>query len=246
MVHHKGIASGYISRPYAIHPVFPCLISLTGHIGDVTVNGRPCSAEAQTILAHNGYRYVVFHKPQDWYPHYNPGSWPEASARAFIQSAFGDQPPIQSDDQVDVYGVDQSLANVDTPTTLSLEDGWRDAEASWRWAMSPSTLLVESPRDQDATLEIAPALIFDPSVENGLGDRGVLTVSLGSAAPFDVLIARDQPTAIPLSLGAGVQRITLRLRAGNFRPIDFGGTDDTPLSFAVRGINLRTDGYPAP
>jgi hypothetical protein len=239
MTHHKGIASGYVSRPYAVHPVFPCLISLTGHIGDVTTNGQPCSAQAQTILARNGYRYVVFHKPQAEYPHYTPGSWPEASARAFIQSAFGDETPIQSDDQVDVYAVDRSLAASPQPTTLALEDGWRDAEASWRWATSPATLLVESSGEQTATLELTPALIFDPSSENGLGDRGVLTVS-GNGATLDVPIVRDQPTAIPLTLAPGVQRITLTLRAGTFRPVDFGGADSTPLSFAVRAVNLRT------
>jgi len=239
MTHHKGIASGYISRPFEIHPVFPCLISLTGHFGDVTVNGQPCSAEAQAMLARNGYRYVVFHKPQAEYPHYAPGSWPEASARAFIRSAFGDQAPIQSDDLVEVYAVDQSLATSEAPTTLAIEDGWRDAEADWRWTKSPATLLVDSPREQAATLEITPALIFDPSALNGLGERGILTVAVNGAS-LAVPIARDQPTAIPLTLHPGVQRIELTLRAGNFRPIDFGGTDNALLSFAVRTINLST------
>jgi hypothetical protein len=239
MTHHKGIASGYISRPFAVHPVFPCLISLTGHFGDVTVNGQPCSAQAQTILARDGYRYVVFHKPQDGYVHYRPGSWPEASSRAFIRSAFGDQAPIQSDALVDVYAVDQALAGSEAPTTLSVEDGWRDAEADWHWATSPATLLVESPREQAATLEITPALIFDPSALNGLGERGVLTVA-SNGGSINVEIARDQQAAIPITLQPGVQRITLTLRAGNFRPVDFGGTDTSALSFAVRTINLRT------
>ena len=238
MTHRKGIASGYISRPYAVHPVFPCLISLSGHIGDVTVNGRPCSADAQTILARNGYRYVVFHKPRPEYPHYQPGSWPEASSRAFLRSAFGDQAPILSDDQVDVYAVDQSRAALAAPVTLALEAGWRDAEAEWRWAASPATLLVESPDARTATLEITPALLFDPTSPNGLGDRGILTVALNDTAT-DVPLARDQTAAVPITLQPGVQRITLTLKAGRFRPIDFGGTDHDLLSFAIRTINVR-------
>jgi hypothetical protein len=239
MTHRKGIASGYISRPYAVHPVFPCLISLTGHLGDVTVDGRPCSADAQTILARNGYRYVVVHKPQPEYPHYPPGSWPEAASRAFLRSAFGEQAPVQSDDLVEVYAVDQSRAALEAPVTLALEAGWRDAEAEWRWATSPATLLVESPDERTATLEITPALLFDPTSANGLGDRGILTVALNDTR-VDVPLARDQTAEIPIPLRAGVQRITLTLQAGTYRPIDFGGTDQAPLSFAVRTINLRT------
>jgi hypothetical protein len=239
MTHLKAIASGYISRPYAVHPVLPCLISLTGHFGDVTVDGRPCSAEAQTILARNGYRYVVFHKPQPEYPHYSPGSWPEAASRAFLRSAFGDQAPIQSDDQVEVYAVDQSRATLDAPVTLSLEAGWRDAEAEWRWATSPATLLVDSRNAWMATLEITPALMFDPTSPNGLGERGILSVEVNDTTVV-VPLVRDQTATVQIPLRPGVQRITLTLRAGNFRPIDFGGTDQAMLSFAVRTINLRT------
>jgi hypothetical protein len=239
MTHGKGIAAGYLSRTYRQHPLFSCLFTLNGPIGDLTVNGRSCADDAQAILAANNYRYVVRHKPQDADPTYTPGSWGDQSARAFVAAAFPGRAPIASDALADVYAVDPPRDASPAPATIEVGRGWREAEAEWRWATSPATLVVTSSRPGYAELDITPALIHDPTSPNGLGDRGLVTVQSGDYTNT-VEITRDQTTTVPLVLEEGSQNITLALRAGNFRPSEYSGsTDPSLLSFATRSVNLR-------
>ena len=70
ITHGKGIASGYVSRLYPIHPVFGQFITenfneISPLQEDVTVDGQPSSryANLRYDLAEDNYRYVVLHKP---------------------------------------------------------------------------------------------------------------------------------------------------------------------------------------
>jgi hypothetical protein len=241
MRHQKGIAAGYLARTYARHPLFPCLFSFGPSLPDVLVDGEPvnCYADARVELARHGYRYVVWHKPQSWYPDYTPGSWGEAAARELVQAVFGEQAPLVDDELVRVYAVAPAADPLRGSTTMQLLDNWREAEAGWRWATSPAALAVTSPRQQAAVLQITPDVIHDPTSPTGVGDTGVLTIQVGDASS-SVAIARAEATAVPLLLAPGTQTITLTLAAGNFRPINYGQPDPALLSFAIRSIDLQT------
>lgn len=65
MTHQKGIASGYLSRTFSVHPVFSCWIpAREPKQVDVLVNNSAtdCFNTAEYDLARAGYRYVVLHK----------------------------------------------------------------------------------------------------------------------------------------------------------------------------------------
>jgi hypothetical protein len=160
MVHGKGIASGYTSRNYHSHPVFPQFISDSVDDSlfqtDVLVNGTPTSryTNARYELARNGYRYVVYHKPQAWYPEYQPGAWGEEVSQQFIEAVFGQQAPIVDDELVTVYEVAPITDTSQLVTTIALEG--KD------WVRSPATFYVASPRLQLANLEITLADMVIP------------------------------------------------------------------------------------
>ena len=47
---------------------------------------------------------------------------------------------------------------------------------------------------------------------------------------------------MPIALQPGGQNITLSLASGNFEPTDYGTPDPRTLSFAIRSIDLLTEG----
>jgi hypothetical protein len=108
MTHRKGIASGYLSRVYGTHPLFPCLFSTKPVQPDGSENSdlANCYLNAQRSLAEHGYRYVVWHKPQSSYRDYRPGSWGEEQAKQLIETAFGQATPLVDDELVRVYAVE--------------------------------------------------------------------------------------------------------------------------------------------
>lgn len=240
MTHRKGIAAGYISRAYTENPIFPCFYAPTPMQPDVRVNGTPvnCYENARYKLAHQGYRYVVWHAPKPWYPEYTPGSWGEIHSKEFIRVAFGNRSPIVEDELVTVYDVPVDPDVGEAVTNLELGNGWYIREEERRWAVSPATLTVLSPRSQPASLRITPASMYDPKVAGG-GRSGVLDVQHAGTVT-SVAITMDEPTNVPLALQPGMQTITLTLQSGNFRPREYGSTDPRTLSFSIRSIDLRT------
>lgn len=241
MTHGKGIAAGYLSRVYERHPLFPCFFSLEPTRPDVLVNGEPasCYVNAQHKLVQHGYRYVVWHKPQEEYPEYKPGSWGEDKAREFIDTAFGQVAPLVDDDLVRVYTVGSLAGTSELTTTIELGDNWYGIDAVARWAASPATLSITSPRQQRALLQIAPATMHDPRSANGAGTEGVLTVRVDNRFSTSVNLVTDETASVPIPLLPGSQTITLTLQAGNFHPTDYGELDSRLLSFSIRSINLQ-------
>jgi hypothetical protein len=239
MTHGKGIASGYISRAYKSHPVFPCLIPEPVSTPDITINGDPVSCADNTLydLAVNNYRYVVWHKSQDGDPDSEAGSWGQEQARAFIDHFFGDQEPLYEDNLLAVYAV-PALEQIDPrPLIVTLAGNWYGREESWRWADSPATIRLAAAEPIRAAMELLPAMFYQP---DGLAD-GRLTVELEDGWSTTVSIAPGEPVAIPLSIPAGVHELTLSLEAGNFRPADQGSSDPRQLSFAIRSLDFKGD-----
>lgn len=243
MTHDKGLASGYVARAYKTHPLFPCVIPRFRPLQpDVLVNGEPtaCYANTRFDLAHADYRYVVFHKPQPWYPQYVPGSWGEAAADVFIHRFFKEDTPVVDDELVTVYAVEPLPDPSDNTPTLALLDNWYAREESWRWAASPATLLVSVPQAQPVTLEIVLEMLYDPAPDPAKGTRGQLTIALGEELATTVTAVPGEPVRVPFDLSAGIHKITFSLAAGNFRPSDRGSEDRRQLSFAIRDIDLQT------
>jgi hypothetical protein len=191
---------------------------------DIRVNGRPSNSTIEYQLAQNNYRYVVWHKT--FYADY-PG---QQTALQFLRNVFGDREPLVNDHLVRVYEVDPDAS----ATLMTLGRNWSDREEAWRWAASPATLLVTSPRSQEAVLEITPATMYDPAAENGMGNWALLDVDVEGVYQTQVEIIADETTRVPLWLPAGQQTITLSLDTGNFR-----APDGRRLSFAIRSINLQ-------
>lgn len=246
MVHKKGIAMGYISRVYYLHPVFPCLLPDLETTPDIQVNDKPVQCYENTLydLAHFNYRYVVRHKPQPWYEDYTPGSWGDQQAAEFIDLFFSEQEPVVDDELATVYAVPPVGDPARLTTSITLRHNWYRAdqgdESTLRWAKSPATFWIYSPRAQEAMLEITPTLIHAPGPDQFLGAHGVLDLSMDTGFNTAVDINVGETTTIPLQLPAGVHTVTLSLRAGNFQPAAYGSDDRRWLSFAIRSINLRT------
>ncbi|MDQ4079107.1 MAG: hypothetical protein M3220_23040 [Chloroflexota bacterium] len=246
MVHRKGIAMGYVSRTYGSHPLFPCLYDTGQEAPDVIVNGEPspCAFHALYDLPRHRYRYVVWHKPQPWYDDYRPGTMGELVAADFVARYFPEQEPLVDDELAAVYALPLEADPSYLPTTLMLDQNWygreQEGELSWRWARSPATLVVTSPREQSVSLEIAVHSLYAPSSSGRVSDRGRLWVEMDNGDRVAVLIERDQLTTVPLTLTPGQHTITLTLEAGNFRPAADGQGDPRLLSFAIRTLNLQT------
>lgn len=236
MTHHKGIASGYISRSYGQHPVFADV--MTDRVAGLRIDGRPAVyANFLADLAANDYRYVVLHKTLFDTPKGAKQS-PAEQAQALLDGTFGGQAPVADDDLVRVYQVRPD------PAALQIRwgDGWRLEADDLTWATSPATLAITSPEARQVVLQLTPALIHDAGAKNGLGAQGMLTVQVGDQPPVALPIAVDRPASLPLALPAGAATVKLELQAGNFKPSDYGSKDTRVLSFAVRAIDLRTRG----
>ena len=250
IVHHKGIASGYLARTYSIHPMFPCIIpQFEEPRSGVLVDGEAadCAANMLHDLAYFNYRYVVFHK-RDLDGPDSLGLWGRAQARRFRTTYFADQEPLVDDALVTVYAVPPlPQAARGLAPTMGLLDNWYRAEGaatSRRWARSPATLSLSVPRAQTVTLALTPDLMFEPEPENEqvLGHRGRLSVALNGEVLATVRIFRGETTEVPLHLPSGVHTLSLSLEAGNFRPVDYEiGDDRRLLSFRMRSIELLTD-----
>lgn len=229
LVHHKGIVAGYLSRMYNPHPLFPELMTgleYGSSQSDVQVNGKPAGPyrNIEQKLARYDYRYVVWHKTLF------AGSDGQRAAQNFLDTVFGEHPPLIDDAMVRVYAIDPDPL----VPTLALGDNWSRREAQWRWATSPATLEITSPQTQQAWLDITPATIYDPQVAGDFGNWAMLNVQAGARSSTVEIIA-DRTTTLPLLLPEGTQTITLSLPAGNFQ-----APDGRLLSFAIRSINLRT------
>lgn len=254
MTHKKGIALGYISRTYDLHPVLPCLIPELLVTADVTANGEParCYENALYDLARNNYRYVVRHKPQPAYEDFVPGSWGDRQAADIVARLFAGQAPLADDALVTVYAVPPLPDESTLKTSLVLKENWYrpdpDGALTVRWARSPATLWIYAPAAQEAVLEVTPVLIHAPGPdESYLGSQGVLDVVVGDGAATavattvatTVAITAEETARIPLSLAPGINVVTLSLQAGNFRPAAYGLPDSRTLSFAIRSMNLE-------
>ncbi|MFZ0547847.1 MAG: hypothetical protein WAM60_20545 [Candidatus Promineifilaceae bacterium] len=246
MVHHKGIASGYLARTYRIHPMFPCLIPETrAPEPDITVNGRPsdCAANFLFDLAYFNYRYVVLHKPvpDDLYD--APDSWGQAQSAELLARFFPNQAPIVDDDLVTVYEVSPFAENANLQPQIGFGANWYPAEAKIRWAKSPAVLFLSLPQSQQVNLELQPALVYEPDAD-GNWLQGRLQVAVDNSYTTTVDLHNGEKTTIPLDLEAGTYSITLTLEAGNFRPLDYGQDDLRYLSFALSSVNLTTNPSP--
>jgi hypothetical protein len=245
MTHGKGIAGGYISRSYAVHPLFPCLIpELRQPTADLLLDGEPatCFSNALHDLAYHNYRYVVWHKPG---PDDEYGADPSAveETSAYLLSLFAGQEAVADDDWLLVYAV-PSLAEIAGELTYGFQYNWHESEEGGvrRWARSPATLFISAPEAQEAILEITPESIYDPDYAPPV--RGDLRVELDGDLVAILPIEVGQTARLPLEIGAGFHTVSLSLEAGNFRPSDRGSTDRRWLSFAISAINLVTQPEP--
>jgi hypothetical protein len=249
MTHGKGIATGSISRSYDAHPLFAHFVSNSQNGSalqrDVLVNGEPANryANVRFELANHGYRYVVYHKPLDWYPDYAQGSWGDLAAQEFIRETFGQQPPLVDDDLVTVYEVGPFVNGSYGPmantahltTTIALRESTQhsaaEAGTGKRWVLSPSTFYVASPDLQLAYLEVTPDTLDDP--ESKVPPKsGFLSVQSADGVSAGAQIKSNETVTLPVALHPGSQVITLTVESKN---------SGSPLDFAVRSIDLRTE-----
>jgi hypothetical protein len=242
ITHSKGIASGYLSRTFYRHPVFPDLMNFTETFADATyypdirINGQAIGSHAyvQQTLAAQNYRYVVWHKM------IYPNTEGDEAAQTFLEAVFGGQPPLVDDDLVRVY----ELLPPQPVTDIELGQNWSQREPDWRWATSPVTLSLTSVQTQSAALQITPAMIHNQAAENGLGSTGVLDVRTNNGLAVSVPITVENTTTVPLKLPTGTEIITLALQAGNFQPAHLNGSDNRTLSFAIRTLNVALPEQP--
>lgn len=243
MTHGKGIAAGYVDRPYTVHPLFGHFVSdATSYLPcrpEFTVDGAPAYryANVRYELARHGYRYVVWHKPQAGYQGYSEGSWGQAAAEQFLREVFGNQDPVAEDDLVQVYAVGPLPDVADlTPTIAPRQSTWQswlEAETGKPWAVSPATYYLASPRPAPAYLEITALDIHDP-VSGAYLESGTLTLAAGGGISATAALTVGQMASLPLPLSAGSEVITLTLRS-----LDGGPADDALLDFTIGTMNLR-------
>ena len=234
ITHGKGIDGGYVSRTYARHPIFDALLNTrSAGMNILRVDGQVSAfASFQDDLAQNGYRYVVLHKDQTQPPDtsFAPGY---ESSRQLLDVVFAGQLPLVDDTWTTVY---QVAAN--PSLRLSFGQGWRTPESKWCWATSPATLEIESPLAQTVQLQITSVYLHDPQSPSGVGAHGMLDVQVGAQPAAPLPMIAGQPSSVPITLVKGRQTITLTLKAGNFQPSRYGGSDHALLSFAVSMITI--------
>ena len=242
ITHGKGIATGYVSRHYATHPIFGQFISenfrtISPLQKDLTVDGEPSSryANLRYDLAKNNYRYVVLHKPSEQNPVYKPGAWGEKAAERLVQDVFGDQPPIVDDAMSRVYEVGQAPAVSSLqPSIAMLEPAALQDWPGVRKAQSPTGFLVHSPVPIVTTLSVTAAKI-DDDTERAY-DYGILTVQSGDGRVHSIQpISSKETVRIPIALSPGSQIITTTVVAseGDLAP-------GKPLTFTIGQIDLST------
>jgi hypothetical protein len=255
MTHRKGIASGYLSRTYAEHPLFSYLITNAESSPvqpDVLVNDQVSDpySNFEYELAHYNYRYVVWHKPQDWYQIYKSDSWGELAAEELIDKVFGLRGPLVDDELVRVYEVVPYTDTSRLTMSMKLVHNWYswretspDSGLSWRWAKGPAELLIHCPRSQQARLEVTPVHVYEPGSQFGVGAQGIMVITNNGQPPQRLAVEAGQRMAIDLQLAAGRNTVTLALEAGSFRPRELipGSDDQRVLSFSVSEINLITE-----
>jgi hypothetical protein len=193
-------------------------------------------------LSYYDYRYVVWHKPQEWSPWgYEAGSLGEREALTFLDEVFGDRPPFYEDDLVRVYAIEPAVQGEPWQLQMGLAKNWYENEGELRWAESPAWLFVTTPEATSATLDIEPAMMFTPDAGWHVGFEGEFYVELDRERIASVVLKAGEITSVPLELEAGTHLISLELAAGNFKPSDYEDTEDgRNLGFAIRSIDLRT------
>ena len=237
MVHGKGIFGGYVSRRTSFqHPFLAHLEGCDAGVPDISWNGEPVRTckMIKAELARHGYRYVVWHKTLF------AGTPGQDTARRFIEAMFGNQLPLVDDALVRVYRLPTLTEVAGLTNTVLLRDHWYPTDDLSRWAISPATLVIESVREQPALLRIMPVSMHDPDSPNGRGRKGVLLAQVGKERPVPVEVTAGRLATVPLLLPEGRLTVTLSLQAGNFRPADYGGTDQREFSFALRSLGLET------
>jgi hypothetical protein len=238
MTHRKGIASGYLSRTPARHPLFPCLVEDDREKFSLAVDAAPVRCEALVLAAlrRNGYRYVVWHLPPGDQERWRQ-TWAHLEAQRFVDLVLGGIPPVSEDALARVYAVSGARVTL-PPVTIELDDNWYSAEEFGRWARSPASLTVRADVHVRGRLDLVPSLVYEPHAK-APGSIGVLSVTAGGMTRRVPLRARDT-ASVPIELPPGTHAIALSLEAGNFRPRAFGSADPRELSFALRSIDLRT------
>jgi hypothetical protein len=127
----------------------------------------------------------------------------------------------------------------DAPTPhVVLDEAWEFravATPDVRWARSPATITIDSPRKQGALLWIEPVHLYDPDAATSqpLGDQGTLDISSAWGRIATVEVTVSQRIAFPVVLEAGRQQFTFQHHAGNF----FAGTQQR--SFALRALRVE-------
>jgi hypothetical protein len=247
ITHGKGIATGYVSRHYPVHPVFGHFISenftrISPIQGDMTVDGRPSSryANLRYYLAKNNYRYVVLHKPSAEHPIYKPGSWGEQASERLVRDTFGEESPLVDDEFTRVYEVGPpapvetlkfSIAMME-PTAFQ---GWWH----YREAAPGTSFLVHSPVPLVTTLGVTAGAMYASTQENDETSRreyAILTADSGNGTVTSSRpIAPQEEIRVPVALSPGSQVITLTLATseGDAQP-------GTPLTMVIDRIDLST------
>lgn len=219
MTHGKGIASGYVDRPFEYAPLFAAWLS--NSLNDsateplIQVDGEPARrfANAERLLAQNGYRYVVYHKPQHGLQGHEPGGWGVHSSRAFLGEVFSGREPLINDDRTIVYTVDPDADDRPFTTTLLLQQdqlsAWIEATIDEFQVVEELRLSAASDMDQMTSLEFIPERIERVDPWQVL-DSAVVTLIDAQGNETTATIHSGQPTVLPLQLIQGDQTVVLR------------------------------------
>ncbi len=253
MTHGKGIASGYVSRFYDVHPLFAQFISenFTSDSPlqqDVLINGQPANrfANARYELVRNHFRYLVLHKPRPEYDNFHPGDWGEQAARFYVKEILGAQPPLLDDELTTVYAITDTLDIAELTPNIALLDRVRwlpEWQPEHRWVQTPASFVVMLPKPQLAYLGITAAQLYHPEMDTHYA-QAKLTLTSGEGrvqATGDLLV--DEPLVLPVALVAGTQHITMTLQT-TITGLIFQRVLD--LNFANQSINLVTQGDESP
>ncbi|GAB4427980.1 MAG: hypothetical protein Kow0031_08100 [Anaerolineae bacterium] len=245
MTHQKGIAVGYVSRFYAEHPLFAQFLS--NSVSDspwqpnILLNGQPANryANARHELVKNGYRYVVFHKPQADYRGYTPGGWGEQAAQQFIAQTFGDQPALVDDALTQVFEVGPPGNEAELTTTIALRENsnsaWYEYLEGEQIAISPVTFYVASPRSQPVELQVSARQMVNAATGQVV-EQGRLSLQTGDSV-VEAALRMGNVATLPFLLVAGSRVITLTAQS-----LPGAGSADAPapLNFVIDKINLNT------
>ena len=131
------------------------------------------------------------------------------------------------------YDYERKRKGIWYPETIAEEPIWVSTPENGLWARTPATIVLYSPRDQKVSLHMRLRYLYSK-------DPGLMKIQINEKIVLTNKVSTKKTFKADIDLQEGWNTITLRLGAGNYRPIVYSplSLDFRLLSFSVKEIDI--------